>query len=95
MAVIQTHARRTDPITSHEAAEFNETRRQSQVELVAEKVRRYPDHTSAELAALTQLDRHLVGRRLSGARDAGLIYMSACKRKCRLSRRNAMTWWPV
>ena len=91
----QTHARRTDPVTSHEAAEFNEPRRPAQVVIVAEKVKRYPGHTSAELAALSQLGRYVFGRRLSDAAALGLVYMSDEKRKCRLSRRNAMTWHPT
>ena len=59
-------ARRTDPVTSHEAADAikasGELNRQQQDVLAA--LRRWPGSTSLELAGRMQVSRQVTGRRL-------------------------------
>jgi hypothetical protein len=91
-------ARRRDPETSHEAAEHitNSGKRASQQNAVLDLVRRYPGHTSAELAVrgLSGLiDRWTVARRLPELRSAFLV-KNGDKRKCGETGSNALTWYP-
>ncbi len=89
----ETHARASDPITSHEAAARNEPRRPNQIVQVAQLVRENPGHTSAELAYLCDRDRYMVARRLSDARDKNLVFPGT-KKTCEINRGAAVTWWP-
>lgn len=58
-------ARRTDPVSSHKAAErITRTVRSEQKRRVLGAVRLYPGRTSRELAEQCGLDRYMVARRL-------------------------------
>lgn len=71
----QARARRSDGDGSHDAADALESsgRAAAQLEAVLEAVQQHSGSTSRELAALTGLDRHLVGRRLPELAAHGLI----------------------
>ena len=85
----------TDPETSAEAERHvNETgQRATQQHRILSLVRRYPGMTSRELAARANMDRYIVGRRLSEL--APRFVTRHPKRVCGVSRRNAITWRPV
>lgn len=105
-------ARRTDPVTSHQAAEHitaNGTRGAQQA-AVYTWVKSYPGHTAQELAELClskggTLDRYVFGRRLSeiaATEDprthkplSPLVFAGKEKRKCKITGRLALVWWPV
>ena len=86
-------ARRSDPETSHLAAEVitkNGTRHHQQ-QLAADAVRKHPGRTSQELAHLTGIDRYVLARRLpecTAVRKGVAV-------ECTVTRRQALTWWPV
>jgi len=88
-------ARRTDPVSSHLAAEAMDAsgRRASQQHRVLRAVRRYPGRTSAELAELIGMDRYAVARRLPELEprhvEKGPI------RICEARGTRATTWWPT
>lgn len=89
-------ARKTDPVTSHLAAEYHtrsgdRARQQAQT---AEAVRLHPGHTSQELAQLTGLDRYMLARRLPECVTAGRVTKGSTQR-CSVTGRLALTWWPV
>ena len=87
-------ARQTDPDSSHEAA-----RRAKKQFAKAQRVRVYegllakPGLTSAELGVVMGMDRYAVARRLPELLKEGHAYKSQI-RKCRISRRRAVTWHP-
>jgi hypothetical protein len=95
----QPKARRTDPITSHLAAEHAEqtgtiSRQQT---IVAELVCRHPGNTSAELAWSEDakgLDRYAIARRLPELERLGLVRKGE-PRICSESGRLAVTWEPI
>ena len=85
-------SRITDPETSHLAEdEINRTgtRAEQQRQTLA-ALREHPDTTSAELAALADLDRYMVARRLPEL--APVYAQRGEKRTCRKSHRPAITW---
>lgn len=89
-------ARRTDPITSHLAAEQHtasskHTHQQAQATAA---VRAYPGRTSFELAMATDLDRYMLARRLPECVMAGTVVKGA-PRHCSVTGRLALTWLPV
>lgn len=90
------HARSSDPYTSHLAAGEHEATGKLATNLltVARAVRRWPGRTSAELAELCELERHEVARRTADAQKRGMIYKGDARR-CRVSGRLGMTWWPA
>ena len=87
-------SRATDPDTSREAeAELKSSGKLgAQCEHVLEIVERYQGRTSAELAWLGDLLRHLVARRLPDLEKRGLVRKGDA-RKCRQNGTNAITWW--
>lgn len=94
-------ARRRDPDTSHEAAEHVTASgsRARQQALVIDLVRRYPGHTSAELAIKSELgggdvDRWTAARRLPELRKAWLV-KNGEPRECGVTGRRALTWYVV
>ena len=89
-------ARDSDPLTSHAAAkEITESgERQRQIRAVAGAVRRNPGLTSADLAAASGMDRHLLGKRLPEAQLAGLV-RTGDKVMSKSTDRLGMTWWPA
>jgi hypothetical protein len=88
-------ARNTDPETSHEAAEAITASgvRHRQAKDVARAVRFYPGRTSAEIAALLMMQRHIPARRLPELETGGVVERGP-KRKCTVAGTNAITWWP-
>jgi hypothetical protein len=89
-------ARNTDPSTSHEAAAeitASGLRAFQQAQTVS-AIRAYPGHTMQELAALTGLERYMLGRRVSECETAGLV-VRGIKRKCAVTGRSAEPWWPA
>ena len=90
-------ARKSDPVTSHIAAEtVQKTGKRSRNQGIAlELVRRYPGRTACELSQLTdQMERHEMSRRLPEVAAQGLIHKGA-RRKSRATGNPAVTWHPV
>lgn len=89
-----TLAGRNEP-TSREAAEdlvaSGEHGRQCQA--VLDALRQHGGFTSAELAAIAALDRHLVARRLPDLERRGLARRGANTRRCGQTGRKALVWW--
>ena len=88
-------ARRTDPESSHRAA-LHITRtgkRGAQQDQAIAAVRQFPGCTSFELAMRTHLDRYMLARRASECEAAGRIRRGELRR-CSVSGRTALTWWP-
>lgn len=86
--------RNTDPPTSAEAeAEITaDGTRENQAKRVLRLVERHNGYTSAELAHIGDLDRHMVARRLPDLWQNGYVIKGA-PRQCGISRRRAVTWW--
>lgn len=85
-------ARRTDPESSHEAAEqMNESGAANrQRERVVDLVFQHPGLTSKELAEkCDDLDRHQIARRLPEAEQVGQV-----ERREGAGRNKQVTWWP-
>lgn len=98
--VVETPASRaTDPETSR-LAERRHTaskKRQSNMQAVAELVRRMPGCTSWELAGFIDLGRdtyHEIARRMPDAVTAGLV-QKGDPRACGVTGNQSTTWWPV
>ena len=87
------HARKSDPLSSHLAASENSKRRPEQTLDTARLVNKLPGRTSAELAFMTGGDRYVIGRRCPDAERMGLIVRGDMK-TCSISGRLALTWWP-
>jgi hypothetical protein len=89
-------ARRTDPPSSHAAAQEMERtgRRTAQSEAVLEMVKLHPRRTALELARLSRLDRYTVSRRLPELERRGLI-RRGLTRDCTVNGRPMLTWEPV
>lgn len=86
-------ARTFDPDTSHEAAVHvvKSGIVSGQKARVLDALRSNPRRTTNELAALGGIDRHVVGRRMSGLESDGLV-RRLDKRQCQISGRTAFTW---
>ncbi|WP_018865103.1 helix-turn-helix domain-containing protein [Thioalkalivibrio sp. ARh3] len=96
MMRIETPASRpTDPHTSAiaERSMTESGARQAQILIAAKAVREHPGVNSSELARLTELDRHMLGRRLSEAETAGLVERGD-PRTDPVTGRPGVTWWP-
>jgi CRP-like cAMP-binding protein len=89
-------ARRSDPDTSHLAAEAveREGHASRQREACLKVVRATPGLTAAEIAKAAGLERHAPSRRLPELRDLGLV-RNLDDRTCTVTRRLSMTWWPA
>lgn len=89
-------ARRSDPASSHlAAAEVTASgKRQQQIGLVIDLVRKFPGLTSMELAGMSGEDRYMIARRLPEALTAGAIRKGE-QRTCSFTGRLALTWWPA
>jgi DNA-binding MarR family transcriptional regulator len=89
------NARRTDPVSSAMADDESKasgTRKRS-LDLVVGFLYRHPKKTSRELAAISQLDRHEVARRLSDLKKAGLATHSPRPRPDTAGGRPGVEWW--
>jgi len=86
-------ARRDDPESSHLAAEHVTATglRRSQQQRTLEAVRANPGKTSAELAAITGLDRFMLARRLPELEP--LWVAKGVMVTCTVTRRRAHCWW--
>ena len=89
-------SRKTDPASSKAAeAEINRTgSRRAQQEIILEYVRQSPGDTSLEMSDKLCLDRYQIARRLADLKNAGFVYQADI-RKCSVSGRDAVTWYPV
>lgn len=89
-------ARKTDPITSHEAADelVSSGQHTSQKSIVYKALRLYPNLTSAELANAVRLDRYLVARRLPDLKRDGHVEVIR-HRKCMMTGKLAQVWRAV
>ena len=89
-------AHRNDPETSSLAAEKSrksgKTERDRQLILGA--LKRHPGSTSAELAEILDIDRHIPGRRLPDLVKRGQV-TQGMPRMCAACRNRSVTWWPV
>ncbi len=87
-------ARREDPSTSHEAAEW--IRRSGVLkghqQLVLDTVRKHPGSTYLEIAQAAGLERHAVARRLKELEPMHIRRGEEVKRP---GPRPLTTWWPV
>lgn len=87
-------ARRSDPVTSHEAADAIKASgalgEQQQIVLAA--VQRWPGLTSLELAARMQRDRWMVARRLP---ELSPVHVRKGEEFRTVNGRRHCTWWPV
>ena len=91
-------ARRTDPDSSHSAAEnaVLENRVESQKNRLAKALEKHPGLTSRELAEVLRIDRHLVARRLPDLeKESPPRSKKGDSRSCTIGNRQAVTWWPV
>lgn len=95
-AVATPAARRTDPESSHQAAEIHTLsgKRAHQQDQAAAAVRKFPGRTSFELATCTDLDRYMLARRLPECETAGRVRRGA-QRACSVTGRLAMEWLPA
>jgi hypothetical protein len=89
-------SRRTDPITSHKAAQQAETsgRAASQRAVCLASVNIHPGQTAAEIAVQTGLERHVPSRRLPELRDRGIV-VNGGARICSVTGRSSMIWLPA
>jgi hypothetical protein len=89
-------ARRTDPSTSHRAAEAVEAsgRAASQRHLCLIEVWKKPGQTAAEIAVAAGLERHVPSRRLPELRKAGQV-VNGPERICAVTGNPSMTWLPA
>jgi len=86
-------ARRTDPETSHMAAERIKPKLRAQQELVLAALRNFPGSTAVELAHVANLDRYMVSRRLP---ELVPIWVRRGKpRECTVNKTRMGSWWPV
>ena len=86
-------ARATDPDTSHDAAEYvvrSGLAGAQQAKTIA-AVRAYPGHTALEIAERLNIDRYMLGRRLSECEKAGSVVRGPAT-TCTVSNRRAHTW---
>lgn len=93
VALDQPIARRSDPVTSQEAARSitDSGVRGEQHRIVLDLVKHHPRSTSLELARHGDIDRYIVARRLPELEKAGLVRKAEI-RICRIGSRNALTW---
>jgi len=89
-------SRRTDPITSRQAASEAESSgwAASQRAICLARVNSHPGQTAAEIAIACGLERHVPSRRLPELRDQGMI-VNGESRICNATGRLSMTWHPA
>jgi len=89
-------SRKTDPATSALAEDeiTSSGARARQVDRVYRLVQQNDGYTSAELAVMGGVDRHMVARRLPDLQHKGLVKKGG-QRQCEIRNRQAVTWWIV
>lgn len=88
-------ARRRDPDSSHLAAKeitASGQRAAQQAQAIA-AVKQFPGRTSQELCELTGLDRYMLARRLPECITANGV-RKGIQRRCSVTGKTALTWWP-
>jgi hypothetical protein len=91
-----TQARRTDPQSSHTAAQNADSSKAANIRrLCLQTVVNKPGATSAEIADALGIDRHDAARRLPDLRKAGKV-CNGHPRRCRVSGADdSLTWYPT
>lgn len=94
--LLTARARKSDPITSHLAAEQIEESgdAESHRRILLAAVRQWPGKTCGELAHLVLMRREPCGKRLPELRRAGLV-RNGPERICSEQGTRQMTWEPV
>lgn len=94
-------ARRTDPQTSHDAAEKHEAsgKLRESSQRVLDALRQHPGSTYAELAEYAGLDRPEPARRLPELQKLGLVYVEEIdgqdeRRRCMVTGSVCRVWRP-
>jgi len=93
-------SRRSDPSSSHEAAQhmFTSGKIDKYVSIIAKACYFHPGTTGRELAVFTKesddLDYESLHKRLADAERRGLIYRGR-QRVCSVTGRKATEWWPT
>jgi len=89
-------ARRTDPSTSHSAAERMRVSGAlgKQAAAVLEAVKTWPGFTAVEISQRAQIDRHAVSRRLPDLVARGMVRRGP-PIVCSVNGRPQSTWFPV
>ncbi len=91
-------ARRSDPRSSHEAAEQADHFAGHQAQQVLAAVRLWPLSTSHELAEVAHMDRYAIARRLPELAAAGVVKRidpHADTKPCAVSGKRVVRWEPV
>jgi predicted ArsR family transcriptional regulator len=88
--------RRTDPVTSYQAAQTAEIsgRAASHRAICLAQVNAHPGQTAAEIAFQSGLERHVPSRRLPELRERGLV-INGKSRICTVTGRPSMIWLPA
>jgi DNA-binding HxlR family transcriptional regulator len=95
--------RKSDPASSHAAADEIAETAENQCARILKAVRAHPDRTTQELHAATRISVHTLGRRLPELRTKGLVSnpwygegVNAMRlRRCEVGNRLALTWRAV
>lgn len=89
-------SRGTDDVTSHLAAAAITASgaRERHCAIVLRAVKLHPGKTSFELSLRCPLDRYEVARRLPDLLATELVEKGA-RRRCEVSGKQAVTWWPA
>jgi hypothetical protein len=86
-------SRRSDPETSHTAADRIRPKLRAQQQAVLDALQRWPGSTAVELAKVSGLDRYLVSRRLP---ELVPVHVRRGKpRVCTVAGSAQGTWYPV
>lgn len=96
MTDIRTPASRaTDPVSSHEAerAHTDSGARRTEQARARAAVSMHPGYTSFDLAQITGIERHVLGRRLPELEAVGLVRRGPIARSS--NGRRGVTWLPV
>lgn len=97
MSDIRVLSRKTDPESSRLAADevavsgAADNQREACLKVVLKK----PGLTSAEIAKNLGFDRHQAARRLPELRDQVSLIINGEPRKCAVTNRKSITWFPV
>lgn len=93
--LVTARARRTDPETSHIAAQQIEERGTAHIQrqIIAEVVAAHPGLTAGEIPKYCDLDYFQVNKRLGEIERLGLIVRGE-KRECTVRTSQQQTWWP-
>lgn len=94
MTTAHPRARRTDPVTSREAADKAEAFAESHHRMILRAVVRDPGRTACEIAKEIGLDQFVISRRLPELRRDELVE-NGLPRRCSVKGSNQGTWMPT